>query len=365
MNDDELRHNEVERLLGEAFDRQARSAVGDAATPPRPRFLDEPAGPRSRHAARWLAPLAAAAAVVALVVGIVVVQRHPTPSTGGTAAKPPAPLLTTSAPSKVTGPHTPVHVRLLNSDNSVVGVGMPVIAYFSQPITDASALTRATTLTINGTPTQGAWYFEKSATPGYPVEGHFRMAKYWPADSKIHLALPVRGLSAGKDLAYDDSLTLDFATGPAQIVTVDDVKHDLVLTRDGKFVEQAPVSLGMSATPTRRGVKVIMEKGKDIAMKGPGYDDPHVQWTQRLTYDGEYLHAAPWNTYNIDHGIDTSNGCTNLTDTDAKRLYATLRIGDVVDYPNASGPKMSLGDGYGDWNVPWSEWLTGGAVPTS
>jgi lipoprotein-anchoring transpeptidase ErfK/SrfK len=273
--------------------------------------------------------------------------------------------MTTAGPSKVTGPHIAVHVSLLNADHSVVGVGMPVIAYFTKPISDASAFARATTLTVNGKPATGAWYFERSANPGHPVEAHFRMQNYWPAESKIHISLPVSGLPAGGDFAYDDSLTLDFSTGPAQIVTVDDASHNLVLSRDGRTIEKAPVSLGAQTSPTKRGVKVIMEKGKDISMKGPGYYDAHVAWTQRLTYGGEYLHAAPWNSYNIQHGIDTSNGCTNLMDSDAKRLYAALRVGDVVDYPNASGPRMSLGDGYGDWNVSWPTWLTGGAVPTS
>ena len=108
-----------------------------------------------------------------------------------------------------------------------------------------------------------------------------------------------------------------------------------------------------------------MRKGADISMRGPGYYDPHVQWTQQLTSSGEYLHAAPWNTYNIEHGIDSSNGCTNLTLTDAQRLYDDLRVGDVVRYPDASGPAMQIGQGYGDWNVPWAQWRTGGAVPTS
>ena len=42
-----------------------------------------------------------------------------------------------------------------------------------------------------------------------------------------------------------------------------------------------------------------------------------------------------------------------------------LEIGDVVQYPNASGPLMGLGDGYGDWNVPWPQWQTGGLYPIS
>jgi hypothetical protein len=47
---------------------------------------------------------------------------------------------------------------------------------------------------------------------------------------------------------------------------------------------------------------------------------------------------------------------------DAKKVYGFLGIGDVVLFPNANGPHMQLGQGYGDWNVAWSQWLTGGAL---
>jgi lipoprotein-anchoring transpeptidase ErfK/SrfK len=104
-----------------------------------------------------------------------------------------------------------------------------------------------------------------------------------------------------------------------------------------------------------------MEKGASICMSGPGYNECGVKWTQRLTYGGEYLHSAPWNVGNIGR-FDSSNGCTNLRPADAQRLYNFLGIGDVVIYPNANGPRMQLGMGYGDWNVPWTQWLTGGVV---
>ena len=57
------------------------------------------------------------------------------------------------------------------------------------------------------------------------------------------------------------------------------------------------------------------------------------------------------------------HGCTDLRPTDAQALFATLRVGDVVDFPNATGAPMQFGVG-GDWDVPWTTWLTGGAVPT-
>jgi lipoprotein-anchoring transpeptidase ErfK/SrfK len=259
-----------------------------------------------------------------------------------------------------------VHVKLANADGSTYGVGMPVIAYFSKKITSASALSQATTVTVNTQPAQGAWYFEPSAAfPGYPIEGHFRPQNFWPAHATIHVGLPIKGLSAGPGLAYDDSLTLDFATGPADIATVDDVSHTLSLTVDGAPEGTYPVSLGASDTRTRSGIKVIMEKGTTVCMHGPGYNECGIKFDQRLTYDGEYLHSAPWNIYNITHGIDSSNGCTNMLPADAQKLYGILGIGDVVEYPNANGGKMQLGQGYGDWNLPWALWQTGGAVSTT
>ncbi len=272
---------------------------------------------------------------------------------------PPSSTKPTAAPAK------PVHIKLLNSDGAEYGVGMPVIAFFSRKITDGRALQKATAATVNGKPVKGAWYFEySSANRGYPVEAHFRTQNYWPGHARVHVSIPSKGVSAGKGLAFDDSLTLDFVTGPRNLVLVDDSTHKLTVTTDGRKWGTFPTSLGDNKTPTRRGIKVIMEKGNSICMHGPGYSECGVRWTQRLTYDGEYLHAAPWNTAHIARGVDSSNGCTNLYTSDAKKLYDFLRIGDVVQYPNASGGQMQLGQGYGDWNLSWGVWQTGGLVPT-
>jgi lipoprotein-anchoring transpeptidase ErfK/SrfK len=372
----------VERRLADALAARAYSAVPENRTPPP--FTGHPTrSTAARHSHRagsgrrhfgWLAPLAAAAAVIVVVGGLFAFRQSATRQVNGAgvpatsastgagssgAHGQPAPTSTVSTPTAA-----PVHVKLKFSDGSQFGVGIPIIAYLSKKISDGSAFAKATEVTVNGQPAAGAWFFETSvAQPGYPLEAHYRLQNYWPAHSKISMNLPVNGLSAGRGLAFDDSLTLDFVTGPANIATVDDTTHTLSLVSDGKPVGTYPVSLGANNTPTARGVKVIMEKGASICMSGPGYHECGVKWTQRLTYGGEYLHAAPWNLGHLGK-VDSSNGCTNLSDGDAKTLYDRLEIGDVVKYPNANGPSMSLGAGYGDWNVPWPQWLTGGAVPT-
>jgi lipoprotein-anchoring transpeptidase ErfK/SrfK len=259
-----------------------------------------------------------------------------------------------------------VHVQVNLSDGAQVGVGMPIIATFKVKITNAAAFQQATKVTVNGAPATGAWYFEFSdPASGHIMEGHYRLQNYWPGHAMIHMDLPVKGLSAGSGLAFDDSLTLDFTTGAANVSTVSEANHTITVTSDGKPYGTFPTSLGASDTPTARGTKVIMERGASICMRGPGYYECGVKYTQRLTYGGEYLHSAPWNIYNITHGIDSSNGCTNLLPADAAKLYGFLEVGDVVQYPDATGPKMQLGQGYGDWNLPWQLWKTGGAVTTT
>jgi lipoprotein-anchoring transpeptidase ErfK/SrfK len=272
---------------------------------------------------------------------------------------------TTSAPAKPKGKPVKVISSVLD-DGSQVGVGLPIILLLTRPITSARAFAAATVVTVNGRAVSGSWYFErKYGDEGYPIEADYRTAHYWPGHAKIHLGLPVKGLTAGTGLYFANNLTVDFTTGAANILTVDNSTHTVTVRSDGTKWGTFPTSLGASATPTRRGVKVIMEKGASICMTGPGYHECGVQYTQRLTYDGEYLHAAPWNTYNIGHGINSSNGCTNLYTDDAKKMFDFLEIGDVVKYPNADGPRMSLGDGYGDWNLTWAQWKTGGLYPVT
>jgi lipoprotein-anchoring transpeptidase ErfK/SrfK len=273
-----------------------------------------------------------------------------------------------TAPSTSAKPATPVHVSTALADGQQVGIGMPIIAFLSRPIKDARAFAKATTVTVNGSKVNGAWYFEtKADDPGHPIEADYRMSSYWPGHARIHLNLPVKGVSAGPGLAFDDSLTLDFSTGPANVLTVDDATHKVTVQSDGKDWGTFPTSLGASRTPTKRGVKVIMEKVPTTCMHDTDntYYECGIKYDQRLTYSGEYLHSAPWNVYNIEHGVDSSNGCSNLLPDDAIKLYNFLEVGDVVQYPNAPGPMMTMGDGYGDWNLSWPQWQTGGMYRTT
>jgi L,D-transpeptidase catalytic domain len=84
-----------------------------------------------------------------------------------------------------------------------------------------------------------------------------------------------------------------------------------------------------------------------------------VPWSVRVTNSGEFVHAASWNGGNI--GVrSTSHGCTNLKVADAQWFYNFSMIGDVVTYTNTGTSNvMPSWDGFGDWNVPWSQWQAG------
>ncbi|MBN9609058.1 MAG: hypothetical protein BGO26_14360 [Actinobacteria bacterium 69-20] len=294
--------------------------------------------------------------------------------------------IVSSSPSTSTAPAQPVHVSTFEADGSTYGVGMAVVVLFSAAPTDAAAFEKATTVTVNGQPATGAWFWQKPTVPGYQLEALYREQKYWPAHSQIAVNMPVQGLSAGDGLVYDDSLTLTFNIGAAHISQVNNAQHMMTVTSDGQVVKNLPVSLGSASTPTYDGVKVVMEKGSvdpkthkplpdgTVEMKTePG--DPHpydvmVPWSVRITNSGEFIHAASWNTGNIG-SRNTSHGCTNLDVGDAEWFYNFSIPGDVVEYPgaNKTGTMQPSWDGWGWWNMPWSEWTNGGllvpAVPTA
>ena len=69
----------------------------------------------------------------------------------------------------------------------------------------------------------------------------------------------------------------------------------MTVVTDGKPYGTFPGCRSARRHADRQRHKVIMEKGASICMSGPGYSECGVKYTQRLTYDGEYLHAAPWN----------------------------------------------------------------------
>jgi lipoprotein-anchoring transpeptidase ErfK/SrfK len=275
---------------------------------------------------------------------------------------------TTAAPTTPTG--KPVHVTTFEGDGKTYGVGMPVIAYFSRKITDASTFEKTVKVTVNGQPADGAWYFEPSQRDQYALEAHYRLKDYWPAHASIQVSMPLKGQPAGPGLVFDNDLDLSMSTGAAQLAQVNGTPgvDTMTITSDGQPVKTLKVSLGAAKTPTYLGTAVVMAKSNPEEMKSDPGEEPaydlQVPWSVRITNDGEFIHDAYWNghlgTENLSHG------CTNLSPADAQWYYGFAQIGDPVTYTNTgTNQVIPVGDGWGDWNLDWATWSQGGLLTSS
>lgn len=263
-----------------------------------------------------------------------------------------------------------MHVRLFESDGDTFGVGMPIIAYFSTAITDASVFDKVTTVTVNGKVVHGAWYFEHSSQADEALEAHYRTASYWPAHASIKLTMPLAGLWAGRGLVFDDDLSLSIKTGAAQIVKIDGKSERMDVYSDGRLVRRFGVSLGKADTPTYAGTAVVIGKANPqdmISAPGEPYYNIEVPWSVRVTYDGEFIHDAYWNGQIGQQNL--SHGCTNLSPADSEWYYRYSQIGDPVTWTNTGTSQVvPVWDGYGDWNLSWATYRQGGMLspkPTS
>jgi lipoprotein-anchoring transpeptidase ErfK/SrfK len=316
---------------------------------------------------RWGRP--GAWAPVALVTGLALAacQHGSSADAAGPTTTHAAPATSTStAPTTPTG--APVHVSAFEGDGMTYGVGMPIIVYFSEKITDGSAFRKAVTVTVNGEPADGAWYFEPSQRSNFALEAHYRLQQYWPAHASIKVDMPIEGTSAGPGLVFDDDLSLSVDTGAAQVAQVDGRADTMTITSDGRPVKTLQVSLGKATTPTYLGTAVVMAKSNPEEMKSdpgetPAYDI-EVPWSVRVTNSGEFIHDAYWNGEIGSENL--SHGCTNLSPADAQWYYGFAQIGDPVTWTNTGTSKViPVGDGWGDWNLDWATWSAGGQVPTA
>lgn len=287
-------------------------------------------------------------------------------STSSSPSTQPPATPTTTDPATRPGSGAPVDVSLYEGDNQTYGVAAPIIAYFSKKVTDASTFDQAVTVTVNGQPAGGAWYWESSSRTSQALEAHYRTPNYWPAHSAIKVNLPLTGLWAGAGLQFANSLTLSMNIGAAQVATVDGTPgvDTMTITSDGAPVKTLKVSLGAAKTPTYLGTAVVLEKDNPqrmVSSPGEAYYNILVPWSVRVTYDGEFIHDAYWNghlgTENLSHG------CTNLSPADAQWYYNWSQIGDPVTWVNTGTSQViPADDGWGDWNVPWATYAAGGLL---
>ena len=244
-----------------------------------------------------------------------------------------------------------------------VGVGMPVIIRFDVPVTNKKAIERH--LSVETSPHQvGAWHWISDN------EVHWRPKHYWEPGTTVTVNADVNSVPAGNGVYGQLDRTETFNVGDAIIMKVNVKTDEMKVYDNGTLLRTIPISAGKPGFITRSGIKVIISKAPKVRMdastvgipkNSPEYYNLVVYWDMRVTYSGEFLHAAPWSA--SEQGVaNTSHGCVGMTTDNAQWLYGlTHGRGDVV-IVHGSDRHMTLTNGYGDWNESFKEWKAGSAL---
>jgi lipoprotein-anchoring transpeptidase ErfK/SrfK len=232
------------------------------------------------------------------------------------------------------------------------GVGMPIMLTFSQPIVDKAAVERSLQLRTSK-PVVGAWHWDGSQTLDFRPRG------YWPAHTQVSFTGHLNGVRAGPGLYGAHTLTQSFNIGDSLIVVASTASHLMHVYRNGKLFRRWPISTGKPGDNTPNGTYLTIEKANPVLMKGPGYA-LEVPWSVRITWNGDYLHAASWSV-GQQGSANVSHGCVNMAPADAEIYYKMEAPGDPVTVTGS--PRAGVWDnGWTEWFLPWNSYLHGSAL---
>lgn len=269
---------------------------------------------------------------------------------------------TTSTFTTMAEPKNLVRVSSFLGDGAVVGVGMPLIIRFSRAIPKEYRDDVQRRMTVRSDPPQeGIWHWVSG------TEVRYRPKEFWQPNTRISYKVQAGGLPLGDGWYGRNDLTVDLKIGSALIMEVDNQTKQMTVTKDGQVIKTIPISLGAPRTPSSSGTMVIMEKFKKTVFDTSDAPDPRdryvidIEYAQRLTYGGEFIHAAPWSV--ADQGRrNVSHGCVNMSTENAKWLFEQTKLGDPITIKGTER-KLQHGNGWTDWNVSWEEYVKGSALP--
>jgi lipoprotein-anchoring transpeptidase ErfK/SrfK len=268
--------------------------------------------------------------------------------------------LTTVAPSRF------LDFSVSPKADATVGVGMPIKMQLGAKLKSDSAkqaLEKHLDVFVDGEQVEGSWNWLTDDVLQYRPE------TYWPGNADITVDANLKGVKLTKSLWGENNRSVTFRTGPAMITYVDMRTHKMKVTKDGKTIRTIPITTGKGGFETRSGVKVIMMKERtrlmDASTGGTDPSDPEyyrltVEYAMRLTWSGEFIHAAPWSVGSQGRA-NVSHGCTGMSTSNAAWYYANSTPGDVVVY-TGNDKMMEPGNGIGLWNISWNKWQQGSAL---
>ncbi|MFI9721441.1 Ig-like domain-containing protein [Streptomyces sp. NPDC052396] len=288
---------------------------------------------------------------------------------GGDSLTPPATSEKPAPPAAMLpGAARVVRPEIAPAGGETVGVGQPIAIVFKQrKVAKELRAGIEGRLKVSTSPKiAGAWHWNESKGD---TRLHFRPETYWPAGTKVTLDARLAGVKLAGGTAGDRDRRISFTIGDSMVNTVDLKAHTLTMVRNGKTLRTIPISGGDEKKyRTRDGIKTILAKEGRVVMDSRSIGIPRnhpdgfygsYDFSMRETVSGEYVHAAPDNAESFGKA-NVSHGCIGMSTENAKWLYGLSRKGDVVQVTGSSGKPMDhFGNGYGDWNLGWQQWLDG------
>ena len=265
--------------------------------------------------------------------------------------------VTTTSTFRTLTPSRTFSTEILEGYNQSYGVGMPIILYFSQHITDKAAVERALQITTSK-PVVGSWYWDDPCNMA-PTCAYFRPRDYWPSGTTVSFTGRLNGVQGAPGVYGFHTLTQTFDIGASLIAIGNTATHRTQIYYNGKLLYDWPISSGRPGDDTPDGSYLTIEKENPVQMVGPGYSIS-VPWSVRFTFSGDYYHDAYWSVG--EQGFDNvSHGCVNLSPADAETYYNLAVPGDPITI--IGSPQSGTWDnGWTEWFLSWPQYLQGSAL---
>ncbi|TQJ03373.1 lipoprotein-anchoring transpeptidase ErfK/SrfK [Amycolatopsis cihanbeyliensis] len=255
-------------------------------------------------------------------------------------------------------PAAVIRATLNPIDNAEVGVGMPISVKFDAAVSDRAAAQRALTVETSKE-VEGSWAWLSDR------QVDWRPREYWPANTEVNVTAKLYGVHYGGGNYGKADVTTKFTIGRNQVVKIHTPDHVMRVYRDGAEHASYPCSNGKDADPnlnTPNGTVIVMTREPTSIFDNEryGYTDVKKKWCCRISNHGEYIHENEENRANIGKK-NTSHGCVNLFEKDAKAYFDSALIGDPVEVTGAKAdfPTTSA---VMDWLLDWETWKSKSAL---
>lgn len=255
------------------------------------------------------------------------------------------------------------------SEGQRIGVGLPISVTFDKPVTNRAAVEKALSV-VTDKPVEGAWKWvqDRNLLAGQRID--FRPKEYWQPGTKITFKADLDGVEVGDNRFTIKDVTASATVARSLVATVDVKTHQMTVVEDGKPNSTIPITAGAPGMDTWSGTMVVMDRNSSVLMDGQtvgyaGQYRDYYNWALHTTASGTYVHENA--SANIHAGKkNVTHGCVGLAnDGTAKTFYDRVIVGDVIKVVNSASETVAVGNGYGDWNLSWEQWIAGATPITT